>query len=605
VVTCRFAGYGVQGGDHAEVRLGAKFLELHVRPMDQDQRDSFVRNWYRLVEIGLATDEAWALRHATEQADALIAALATRDFRTTRVAEMISNPLLLANLCLVHRDRGVLPKGRGRLYDECVDVLLERWREGKDLPVNVTAEQGRRALQPAAAWLHEQSGRTRASAAELAPVLAPALKAVRWTGGDGAAFLRTVRDESGLLTGWGPDQFGFMHLGFQEYLTACELRRRALEPGGDAGKVYADLASRFGDSWWQEVLLLLLGMGNPSLFEPLLREVVAQAAFAQASALRGMLLEEAAEVSTKPFVELLRRRAGRDRGLWQRQRVALEMLEQMGAKAELGELAKTLAKHPDPMIRLWLERERIAARLEGMVVTDQGGVELLPIPGGTFTMGAPDNHVGWYDDEDPRHQVTLSPFLLGRYPVTNEQYGRFLADNPKVKPPEYWADRRYNQARQPVVGVSWHDAVAFATWAGGRLPTEAEWEYACRAGTTTATYAGDLKHEEKDPVLDEITWYGVNSGGQLPAVGQKRANAWGLYDMLGTVWEWCADWYGPYTAEDQTDPTGPASGRVRVLRGGSWDNQARFCRSAYRSGRRPGGRNRNLGFRLASGQSGQ
>jgi hypothetical protein len=144
-----------------------------------------------------------------------------------------------------------------------VDVLLERWREGKNLPVNVTAEQGRRALQPAAAWLHEVSGRTRASAAELSPVLEPALKAVRWTGGDGTAFLCTVRDESGLLTGWGPDQFGFMHLGFQEYLAACELRRRALEPGGDAETVYADLAGRFGDSWWQEVLLLLVGGGQP------------------------------------------------------------------------------------------------------------------------------------------------------------------------------------------------------------------------------------------------------------------------------------------------------------------------------------------------------
>jgi hypothetical protein len=214
VVTCRFAGYGVQGRAHAEVRMGPKFLELHMRPMDTEQRDTFVRNWYRIVETGLATDRPKALQRAQEQADALIAALATRDFRTTRVAEMISNPLLLANLCLVHRDRGILPKGRGRLYDECVDVLLERWRENKNLAVSVTAEQGRRALQPAAAWLHEESGRTRASAAELAPVLDPALKAVRWTGGDAATFLRTVRDESGLLTGWGPDQFGFMHLGF-------------------------------------------------------------------------------------------------------------------------------------------------------------------------------------------------------------------------------------------------------------------------------------------------------------------------------------------------------------------------------------------------------
>ena len=604
VVTCRFAGYGVQAADHAEVRLGAKFLELHVRPLDPEQRDAFVRNWYRIVETGLAADQSRALLRAQEQADALIAALGTRDFRTTRVAEMISNPLLLANLCLVHRDRGILPKGRGRLYDECVDVLLERWRENKNLPLNVTAEQGRRALQPAAAWLHEVSGRTRASAAELSPVIEPALKAVRWTGGDGTAFLRTVRDESGLLTGWGPDQFGFMHLGFQEYLTACELRRRALEPGGDAAAVFAELAGHFGDSWWQEVLLLLVGMGNPSLFEPLMRKVVAQPAFAQASALRGMLMEEAVEVSPAPFVALLAQAAGRDQGLWQRQRAALEMLEQIGAKAELALLAKKLANHPDPQIRLWIERQRIAARLDGIVLTDKGGVELVPIPDGTFIMGSPEDEVGRYDDEGPQHEVTLSPFWLGLYPVTNEEYGRFLSDNPDVNPPKYWADRKCNQARQPVVGVSWDDAVAFATWAGGRLPTEAEWEYACRAGTTTATYAGNLKNKKVDPVLDNIAWYGANSGDQLPTVGQKKGNAWGLHDMLGTVWEWCSDDFGPYPKRPVTDPVEPRSavGRLRVFRGGSWNYIARSVRSADRFRDEPGFRSIFLGFRVARGR---
>ena len=605
VVTCRFAGYGGQGADRDEVRLNAKFLELHVRPMDSEQRDTFVRNWYRIVETGLATDQSRASLRAQEQADALVAALGTRDFRTTRVAEMISNPLLLANLCLVHRDRGILPKGRGRLYDECVDVLLERWRENKNLPLNVTAEQGRRALQPAAAWLHEVSGRTRASAAELSPVIEPALKAVRWTGGDGTAFLRTVRDESGLLTGWGPDQFGFMHLGFQEYLAACELRRRALEPGGDAETVYAELARRFGDSWWQEVLLLLVGVGNPSLFEPLMRKVVAQPSFAQASALRRMLLEEAAEVSPAPFLELLGQPPGRDAELWQRQHAALEMLEQMGAKDELALLAKKLARHPAPQILAWLERRQgIAAVAGGMIVTDRGGVELLPIAGGTFMMGSPDKEVGRYDDEEPLHEVTLSPFLLGRYPVTNEEYGRFLSDNPQMKPPEYWADRRYNQARQPVVGVSWDDAVAFATWAGGRLPTEAEWEYACRAGTTTATYDGDLKDRANDPVLDDIAWYSANSGDQLPVIGQKKGNAWGLHDMLGTVWEWCADVYGPYQGGPDTDPTGPRSDdvRPRVVRGGSWLDFARHARSAYRSRIVPGSRYNFLGFRVARGR---
>ena len=112
---------------------------------------------------------------------------------------------------------------------------------------------------------------------------------------------------------------------------------------------------------------------------------------------------------------------------------------------------------------------------------------------------------------------------MGRYPVTNEEYGRFLKDNPKIKPPEYWADRQFNQPRQPVVGVSWEDAQRYASWAGLRLPSEAEWEYACRAGTRTRFYTGDT---EKD--LDQAGWYSENSGGQTHPVGEKDAQRLGL-----------------------------------------------------------------------------
>ena len=593
VVTCRFAGYGAQGADRAEVRLDAKFLELHVRPLDPDQRDTFVRNWYRIVETGLAADRSSGEQIGRQRADALIAALATRDFRTTRLTEMISNPLLLANLCLVHRDRGVLPKGRVRLYEECVDVLLERWREGKELAVNVSAEQGRRALQPVAAWLHGENGRTRAPAAALAAVLEPALKAVRWTSGDSTAFLRTVRDESGLLTGWGADEFGFMHLGFQEYLTACELRRRALEPGGDAEAVYAELAGRYGDSWWQEVLLLLVSMGNPSLFDPLMRAVVALPAFGAAPALRRMLLEEAAEISPEPFVEILRQGGGADPDLFERQTAALEMLELMGAKDELVAAERSMVQG--------VARIRISARADasGLVVTEKGGVELVPIAGGTFVMGSPRGEVGRWDNDEGQHEVTVLPFLLGRYPVTNEEYVRFLQDNPRAQQPKHWANRSFNHAHQPVVGVSWDDAVAFASWAGGRLPTEAEWEYACRAGTTTATYAGNLHGVTTDPVLNDIAWYQANSLGQLPLVGQKKANPWGLYDMLGNVWEWCGDWFEPYQVAAATNPSGPDTGSQRVNRGGAWSNDARNLRAAYRSAYSPGIRRNFLGFRLA------
>ncbi|MGD0839256.1 MAG: SUMF1/EgtB/PvdO family nonheme iron enzyme, partial [Polyangia bacterium] len=226
-------------------------------------------------------------------------------------------------------------------------------------------------------------------------------------------------------------------------------------------------------------------------------------------------------------------------------------------------------------------------------VTEKGGVELVEISGGKFLMGSladEPERSGW---EGPVHEVTLSPFWLGRFPVTNKEYGRYLKENPSAAEPALWGDRRFNQVRQPVVGVSWEDAAAFAAWARCRLPTEAEWDYGCRAGTTGMRYAEDL---------NSIAWYDKNSGGQTHAVGTKTPNAWGLCDMLGNVWEWCADWHGAYDGVAVTNPAGLKGGRGRVGRGGSWFDPAVVCRSAFRYGRLPVDRYRNLGFRLASGQ---
>jgi formylglycine-generating enzyme required for sulfatase activity len=507
----------------------------------------------------------------------LLSRLKEPEFRSARLVEMTRNPLLLANLCLVHRDRGALPRGRARLYDECVDVLLERWRESKALGVSVTAEIGRRVLQPAALWLHGEEQRTRASAEELAPVIEPALAAAKWQGGGAADFLRKVRDESGLLTGWSENQYGFMHLGFQEYLAACELKRRACE--GDTA-VLAELAAHYGQSWWLEVILLLLSMGNPSLFVPFMRELVKHDAFARDLPEWNLLLEDAAEVSPLPFVELLERAPGKDGALWLRQARAFAVLDRLGESAALDRLQERLAKHPSKAVRDWVRVRSTRdafAKLGGPLISAKGGVELVSVPAGTFSMGSPPGERDREPDE-AQHEVTLSAFELGKYPVTNEQYARFLAENPGAREPGLWSDRRFNQPNQPVVGVSWDEARAFCAWAGGRLPTEAEWEYACRAGTTTRYWSGD---EETD--LARAGWYAGNSGGQPHPVGEKPANAFSLCDVHGNVWEWCADWYGGFPiGATQVDPTGPASGDSRVLRGGSWILHAHYARSAYR-----------------------
>jgi formylglycine-generating enzyme required for sulfatase activity len=169
----------------------------------------------------------------------------------------------------------------------------------------------------------------------------------------------------------------------------------------------------------------------------------------------------------------------------------------------------------------------------------------------------------------------------------------------------YWADRQYNQPKQPVVGVSWYDAKKFAEWAGLQLPSESQWEYACRAGTTTRYFTGDSQAD-----LDQAGWYAGNSGDKLHPVGGKEPNAFGLYDMHGNVWEWCEDqWHESYEGapKDGSAWVDREKGADRVFRGGAWCIIAVICRSAYRDWDRPDNRDDGLGFRLVRlpGQPGE
>jgi formylglycine-generating enzyme required for sulfatase activity len=212
-------------------------------------------------------------------------------------------------------------------------------------------------------------------------------------------------------------------------------------------------------------------------------------------------------------------------------------------------------------------------------------IEMVRIEAGSFTMGSTNG----FDDKSSPHRVTISrPFYIGKYEVTQAQWRAVMGSNPSS----------FKGDNLPVEQVSWEDCQEFIrrlnakTGGGWRLPTEAEWEYACRAGTS-GDYAG---------VLDQMAWYDSNSGRTTHPIGQKQPNAWGLYDMHGNVWEWRQDWYDSdfYGRSPGTDPVGPSSGSTRVLRGGSWNFSAAFCRSAIRHWFAPSLRYDSLGFRLAS-----
>ena len=232
------------------------------------------------------------------------------------------------------------------------------------------------------------------------------------------------------------------------------------------------------------------------------------------------------------------------------------------------------------------------------------GLEMACIRPGTFTMGSPSSEEGRLGSEGPQTRVTLTKgYWLGKTEVTQGQYEALMGSNPS---------KFTNAGRNaPVEQVSWDYAMEFCRKlteqerAAGRLPdgyaytlpTEAQWEYACRAGTAGA-YSGI-------GYFDAMAWCDQNSGNTTHPVAQKQANAWGLYDMHGNVWEWCRDWHGDYPGGDATDPAGPSSGSDRVNRGGGWSNAAQNCRSALRLWYAPGIRSDNLGFRLALAPSPQ
>ncbi|MBO7524632.1 MAG: formylglycine-generating enzyme family protein, partial [Verrucomicrobia bacterium] len=231
-------------------------------------------------------------------------------------------------------------------------------------------------------------------------------------------------------------------------------------------------------------------------------------------------------------------------------------------------------------------------------------LDMIWIEPGKFTMGSPKDELG-RDSNETQHEVTLTQgYWLGKYEVTQAQYEAVTGSNPS----------EFIGADLPVEDVSWYEARAFCVKlteierAAGRLPegyeytlpTEAQWEYVCRAGMATALNSGkNLSDKNECPEMDEVGWYRYNSGDKTHPVGQKKMNAWGLYDMHGNVEEWCQDWAKDYPAGDATDPTGPETGTYRIVRGGGWNEDARYCRSASRDISEPDSFWPGTGFRVA------
>ena len=272
------------------------------------------------------------------------------------------------------------------------------------------------------------------------------------------------------------------------------------------------------------------------------------------------------------------------------------------------------APQPSPRVEPTPRRTTEAPTAGTVRQNSKDGLKYVWIPAGSFTMGCSPGDTECFDSEKPPHQVTITKgFWIAQTPTTVAAYKRLAAagkDTPSA--PNFNAN--WTNDNMPIVNVSWNDSQAYCQWAGGRLPTEAEWEYAARGGSTDARYGP----------LDDVAWYADNSGRQrldsaeilksdsanyvkrlndngngTHDVAQKRANGFGLYDTLGNVWQWVNDWYDAnyYQSSPSSDPTGPSSGQYRVLRGGSWGDGPRYVRVSGRLRIDPGSWNFIGGFR--------
>jgi formylglycine-generating enzyme required for sulfatase activity/cellulose biosynthesis protein BcsQ len=572
----------------AERGLGRDILPVRVRPLD-------TRRQRTLLERLLGDDEAARIGEELR--------------RRPRLAELASNPLLLTLLALVGREAGArgaaLPSARVDLYRRTLDLLLRRGycpepRGMKD------ALAARRLLRALSLRLHEQGGEAW-TLAELDAQLRALRELpthdqdVRQTWESNDRLLLDLGHNAGVI---GPHDPGdapwrYLHRSLREFLAAEALA----EAGDEAVERWVARwrqAATEHQAWaekgrmgkpppephrWGEVFGLLCGLvphagrllgdlarGSPEL------------------ALRTITSTDGLELRVVTDVlATLPERTG-DAGLWGGDELSAA-LEATGAEPEV--LAALLwarvepGRSPRSLGHTWCALEQLGLEPDRARFFEACGkalpttpVDTVDIPVGSFWMGSSEGE--GFDPERPRHRVTLTQgFRLGRTPVTNTEYRRLWPKHATGSPADH-----------PAVNLSWYEARLYAAWLGGRLPTEAEWEYACRAGTEKAFSFGD-----DEGALEKHAWYDKNSGGRLHPVGKKLPNPWGLLDMHGLVLEWCQDSYAPYEEAPQTDAQGPARG-VRCLRGGFFQDPADGCRSAGRSWVEPRGSGSYFGFRV-------
>jgi formylglycine-generating enzyme required for sulfatase activity len=528
-----------------------------------------------------------------------------------RLHELAQNPFLLSIICLIYEEKRSLPKRRLELYRKCAETLLTLYDKRMISKVNgFTQLLKERVLEDAAYYFFGQ-GADEFPYGPLAEQVTQTLAKMKRQDNE-EAVLREICENSGLLQK-SDDKYLFVHRSFYEYYVACKMRKDYIDEvdiNKKAGIVEAIL-SRASESRWEEPIRLYAAQiesitegtqffrtlwekdralalrcypDMDRVVEPeLIKNLLDQADVDERVELVKGLPEKIAEPEkiVETLRELFRWETNGEVIYW-----GAQILEE---REEIKKIPGALE-----IVRQKLD-DGAKERYQKYVAND-----MICIPTGSFLMGSSGNEADRRENET-QHEVKVNEFLISRYQVTNRLYEEF-DPNHRQQRNEY-----SDKDEQPDIYVNWYEAVIFCRWLGCRLPTEAEWEYACRAGTTKPFYTGDNLTTEQANYHGNYPYRNYPKGkyiSKTTPVGSYPPNKWGLYDMHGNVYDWCLDWYGEmYYNECKRqgivdNPLGPETGSGRVLRGGSWYSSALRCRSASRDYDHPDDRNIVIGFRL-------
>ena len=513
---------------------------------------------------------ACALAFTEAEAGAFKASLETALDSRPEIAEMATNPVMLTALAVLQHNDQRLPEYRVDLYGSILGWLAQARKEqpGRHAPEKCLEYMRKLALrmQDAPTGRLTQIGK-RSAAEFLAGEFGGSVEA-------NDELLERETQDSGILSSIGSD-LRFWHLSFQEYLAARELasltETQQIERLVASGRLY-------GGEWRETIRLL------------------------------GGLLRQQGESKIEGFIQAILANAGQGAALAQRVECVaalsamMQDLSRMGYWPKTADFARTVLSILEIFQHGVADDIEIGKRAEAADLLGQVGDPRLKqgnwvtIPACTFLMGAQKQNDGApnydpqaYGNESPVHEVRVPAFRIQRYPVTVQEFAEFIA-NGGAEPEDWERQRQY--PNRPVVGVSWFEAAAYCSWKGGRLPSEAEWERAARGPQGSRYPWGD------GPPLDLSRANYEMSVGHPTSVGlyPKGNTTEGLCDMLGNVWEWCEDWFGPYQARPGRSE-GHKSGDSKVIRGGSWNSDARYVRASNRSGVEPTGRLIIIGFR--------